>query len=389
MKNLAISITLYLLLTSLSSVFASNWDFLPKGAVYCANTYNNHPSPPLFGSALNSQVVDINYPNGKDEGVILRAPEKGTVSKIYEADKGWGNAITFASRDGSEVFFLAHLGKFGKTGNVYPGDDIGTIGTTGSSTSPHLHIQRQSDKNNVSVVLSGNELQPAPFGGQNGDVSCTQDTPQYTSLGQDYVVESLLSCSKTTINENTKNASICKLTTRYKSGYINAFAGKDALWLSLPSNIVTINSGVITSLEVSHDLSVKISAVTAKTTSNKVTLLVKNRTAGTPVITAVDFPSSIPGDNQNITGKVHFTDSNAGVISAQFNVVEDTCGGCMKSFSVTPDPPVVTVKTGSFSFYMFCHTATGFQWKTQITLKDKDGNVSDPYTLPVRCAVPG
>ena len=104
-----------------------------------------------------------------------------------------------------------------------------------------------------------------------------------------------------------------------------------------------------------------------------------------PVITEVKFPSAIYGDGEPVDGRVKFRDDNAGVNLAQFDVVPGTCSGCTP-FSF--DPEVGAFIEGWFHFEMWCTTTTGFSWTMQVTLKDKDGNKSDPKPFSIECKPP-
>jgi hypothetical protein len=126
----------------------------------------------------------------------------------------------------------------------------------------------------------------------------------------------------------------------------------------------------------------------AETVLNEVTAQSCRDALGVPVITTVEFPSSIVGDHHDEPGTVYFTDNNAGVNWAQFDVESDTCGGCMQPFGFDPNDfntGVSDLTEGQFDFHMWCETDTGHTWTTKITLRDKDDNMSDPYTLSVQC----
>ena len=104
-----------------------------------------------------------------------------------------------------------------------------------------------------------------------------------------------------------------------------------------------------------------------------------------PVITEVKFPSAIYGDDKIVDGRVKFRDDNGGVNLAQFDVVPGTCSGCTP-FSF--DPEVGAFIEGWFHFEMWCTTTTGFSWTMQVTLKDKDGNKSNPKPFSIECKPP-
>lgn len=149
-----------------SQAHATDGDVYAKGTVYNAATYVSHPS--YFGHSDKLNVVDLNVGSGSaDCNLPLYAPEEGgTVRIIYTNDAGWGNAITWTK--GSESLFLAHLSGFGDTGSV-DGGIIGYVGTTGDSSSCHLHIESNQGR----LLLSGNMIIPEYW--YNG--------PAYTSGG--------------------------------------------------------------------------------------------------------------------------------------------------------------------------------------------------------------
>jgi hypothetical protein len=110
--------------------------------------------------------------------------------------------------------------------------------------------------------------------------------------------------------------------------------------------------------------------------------------SGVPVITKVTFPSAILGNKKPVPGTVEFTDSNAGVNWAQFDVESDTCGGCFKSFGFDPnkfDPKVKKLTKGKFKFHMWCEHEKGFTWSMKVTLRDIQRHVSKPYRFSVKC----
>jgi len=142
-------------------------DVYAQGTIYNAATYSSHPS--YFGHSDKLNVVDLNVGSGSaDCNVPIYAPEPGgTVTKIYINNSGWGNAITWTK--GSESIFIAHLSAFENHGSVDGGEVIGYVGSTGNSTSCHLHIESNQGR----LVLSGDQIIPEYW--YNG--------PPYTSGG--------------------------------------------------------------------------------------------------------------------------------------------------------------------------------------------------------------
>ena len=74
-----------------------------------------------------------------DRGTPVYAPVSGTVEQ--KVGKIGGNQVNLQGDDGV-LYINSHLSEFGKSGEVYAGDIIGYVGTTGSAvgTRPHVHF---------------------------------------------------------------------------------------------------------------------------------------------------------------------------------------------------------------------------------------------------------
>ncbi len=70
------------------------------------------------------------------------ASGEGLVSHVRHSSRGYGNLVRIQHTSGYETYY-AHLDSIAvKTGVlVKPGDRIGTVGSTGHSTGPHLHYE--------------------------------------------------------------------------------------------------------------------------------------------------------------------------------------------------------------------------------------------------------
>lgn len=91
-------------------------------------------------------AVDFRLPSGTP----VPSPIQGTVlTAEYTPDKG--NYIEILGLDGTTKVLFAHLEKMyvsaGDKANA--GDEIGTVGTTGMSTGPHLHVEVYEDGSTV------------------------------------------------------------------------------------------------------------------------------------------------------------------------------------------------------------------------------------------------
>jgi len=101
---------------------------------------------PVAGSAYNNSYgprgggfhygIDMMAPTGVPE-VAVKA---GTVSYVPMGGAG-GNEAYLAANDGN-VYYYAHMSQFvGGARSVAQGEVIGLVGSTGSSTAPHLHFE--------------------------------------------------------------------------------------------------------------------------------------------------------------------------------------------------------------------------------------------------------
>jgi murein DD-endopeptidase MepM/ murein hydrolase activator NlpD len=101
---------------------------------------------PVVGSAYSDSYgprgggfhygIDMMAPTGTPE-VAVKA---GTVSYIPMGGAG-GNEAYLAANDGN-VYYYAHMSQFvGGARSVAQGEVIGLVGSTGSSTAPHLHFE--------------------------------------------------------------------------------------------------------------------------------------------------------------------------------------------------------------------------------------------------------
>jgi hypothetical protein len=116
---------------------------------------------------------------------------------------------------------------------------------------------------------------------------------------------------------------------------------------------------------------------------------VRPEAVGQPVITRIDpsSPLSIPGDGKSRNVTVSFTDSNAGIVWAQLDLLTDTCGGCLTPLT-SFDPQVSKLTTGQFNMQFWCKTTQGFSWTLQVYLKDMTGLVSPPKPYEIKCVPP-
>ena len=92
---------------------------------------------PLDGMKKHHDGIDI----GQLEGTPIQAVMGGTVTEVLLSSEGYGNRVRIASGDRKNLY--AHCKDvLVTTGQVIRrGDVIATVGNTGASTDPHLHLE--------------------------------------------------------------------------------------------------------------------------------------------------------------------------------------------------------------------------------------------------------
>lgn len=98
------------------------------------------PRPDPFDPTKSDYHTGIDY-GGMPRGTPVESPTSGVVVEARRFT-GWGNLV--AEIDDREFIHLfAHLDQFrvAKGDRIARGDVVGTIGSTGNATGPHLHYQ--------------------------------------------------------------------------------------------------------------------------------------------------------------------------------------------------------------------------------------------------------
>lgn len=118
----------------------------PCGQVWSGQTRTGH-SPP------NS--VDFNRTDDVNDPVVASA--NGTVVTVRNlGSESYGRFVIIDHGGGWRTYY-AHLASFSVSvgDTVASGDRIGTVGTSGGSTGPHLHYEQRKDGVDVRAVFNG------------------------------------------------------------------------------------------------------------------------------------------------------------------------------------------------------------------------------------------
>lgn len=96
-------------------------------------------------------AIDLGAPTG----TVTRASDDGVVAQAGWSNYGYGNFVVINHYDGYQTLY-AHLNRIDVSSGeaVARGQQIGTVGSTGRSTGPHLHFE---------VILNGRSYNPLSY----------------------------------------------------------------------------------------------------------------------------------------------------------------------------------------------------------------------------------
>ncbi len=117
---------------------------LPPLTYEISSQYGNRNNPTGNGNQFH-QGVDFAAPSGTP----IYAVSGGTVEQAGDAGDGYGNMVRVSS--GNTVTYYAHQSavNVGVGDTVEAGDQLGTVGSTGNSTGPHLHFEVRNNGSSI------------------------------------------------------------------------------------------------------------------------------------------------------------------------------------------------------------------------------------------------
>ena len=106
---------------------------------------------PIYKTTKMHEGIDFTAPVGTD----IYAAGNGVIKEVVYGDRGYGNHVIVSNGFGYETLY-AHMSKVNaRTGQkVNRGDVIGNVGSSGTSTAPHLHYE---------VIKQGIKINPINF----------------------------------------------------------------------------------------------------------------------------------------------------------------------------------------------------------------------------------
>ncbi len=120
---------------------------LPARSYEISSGYGGRNNPTGNGAQYH-QGVDLAAPSGTP----IYAVTGGTVEQAGDAGDGYGNLVRI--KNGNTVTYYGHQSSVnvdvGDT--VAPGDQIGSVGSTGNSTGPHLHFEVRNNGSSIEPI---------------------------------------------------------------------------------------------------------------------------------------------------------------------------------------------------------------------------------------------
>lgn len=128
-----------------------------EGVLTSGHGYRLSPT----GIPLPRKHKGVDY--GADSGIAVYAAGSGTIEKLY-VSRSFGKTITIQHQNGFSTLY-AHMDSFAeglKTGmEVSRAQKIGTVGSTGQSSGPHLHFELHYGGKSIDPVFTYNQMMKA------------------------------------------------------------------------------------------------------------------------------------------------------------------------------------------------------------------------------------
>jgi murein DD-endopeptidase MepM/ murein hydrolase activator NlpD len=123
---------------------------LPDGA-RISSGFGMREAHPIHGDRRMHNGVDLAAPRGSEIGAV----RAGTVLRVKRSEHGYGNQVMVDHGEGMVSRYAHCQDIFVKVGDqLEAGQLLGTVGSSGASTGPHLHLE---------VHVDGQAVDPVPY----------------------------------------------------------------------------------------------------------------------------------------------------------------------------------------------------------------------------------
>ncbi len=121
------------------NAYPGGWKFPFCGSYYISSGYGPKAGSP-YHEGKEFYAIDWNLPGWNDFGQVIPAPAGGIVTESYFSSS-YGHTVLVEAGNGY-TYRIAHMNyRYVRSGQtIRLGDPIGTVGTTGYSTGPHIHF---------------------------------------------------------------------------------------------------------------------------------------------------------------------------------------------------------------------------------------------------------
>lgn len=114
---------------------------LPEGA-RVSSAFGMREAHPIHGDRRMHEGVDLAAPRGSEIGAV----KAGTVLRVQRSETGYGNQVLVDHGEGMVSRYAHCQDIFVAAGQqLEAGQLLGTVGTSGDSTGPHLHLEVRID----------------------------------------------------------------------------------------------------------------------------------------------------------------------------------------------------------------------------------------------------
>jgi murein DD-endopeptidase MepM/ murein hydrolase activator NlpD len=120
--------------------------------------YRMHP---IYKTRKLHTGMDFTAPTGTE----IFSTGNGVIKKVVNSKRGYGHHIVIDHGFGYETLY-AHMSKFNviRGQKIRRGDVIGYVGSTGTSTAPHLHYEVHKDNRKINPInFYFNDLTPDEY----------------------------------------------------------------------------------------------------------------------------------------------------------------------------------------------------------------------------------
>jgi peptidase M23-like protein len=208
----------------------------PCNQVWAGTTFTTHNPP---------NAVDLN--RSGDDGDAVLASAGGTISRVEnEGNTSYGLWIEINHGNGYRSRYAHLSGEWVTLGaSVAAGQQIGTVGSSGGSTGPHLHYEQLTNGSAVRVSFNGSQILYWGTANYTSHNVCNPYPGTVNTAGSPLTVRSGTSTSTTAIGSVPDGGTV-RITCQTRGQTITGTYGTTSLWDKIGAGYVSdayVNTG--------------------------------------------------------------------------------------------------------------------------------------------------